>query len=64
MKQFKQLALNVIDIEQQAIEEIKQYINDDFELACQLMFDCKGQSYCYWHGEVWSYWWKNSSDVS
>ncbi len=43
MKQFKQLALNVINIEQQAIEEIKQYINDDFELACQLMFNCTGR---------------------
>jgi len=43
MKQFKQLALNVINIEKQAIEEIKQYINDDFELACQLMFSCTGR---------------------
>ncbi|WP_076420113.1 KpsF/GutQ family sugar-phosphate isomerase [Colwellia sp. UCD-KL20] len=43
MKQFKQLALNVIDIEKQAIEDIKQYINDDFELACQLMFNCTGR---------------------
>lgn len=43
MKNFKQLALNVIDIEKQAIEEIKQYINNNFELACQLMFNCKGR---------------------
>jgi len=43
MKQFKQLALDVINIEKQAIEEIKQYINDDFELACQLMFNCTGR---------------------
>lgn len=43
MKQFKQLALNVIDIEKQAIEDIKQYIDDDFELACQLMFNCTGR---------------------
>jgi arabinose-5-phosphate isomerase len=43
MKNFKQLALNVIDIEKQAIEEIKQFINDDFEKACQLMIDCSGR---------------------
>lgn len=43
MKQFKQLALNVIDIEKQAIEDIKQFINDDFELACNLMFNCSGR---------------------
>lgn len=43
MKNFKQLALNVIDIERQAIEEIKQFINDDFEKSCEFMFDCKGR---------------------
>lgn len=43
MKKFKQLALNVIDIEKQAIEDIKQFINDDFELACNLMFNCTGR---------------------
>ncbi len=43
MKNFKELALNVIDIEKQAIEEVKQYINDDFEKACQYMFECSGR---------------------
>lgn len=43
MKQFKQLALDVIEIEKQAIDDIKQYINEDFELACQLMFNCTGR---------------------
>ena len=43
MKQFKQLALNVIEIEKQAIDELKQFINDDFELACNLMFNCTGR---------------------
>lgn len=43
MKQFKQLALNVIEIEKKAIEELKQFINDDFELACHLMFNCTGR---------------------
>jgi arabinose-5-phosphate isomerase len=43
MQNFKQLAKNVIEIEQQAIAELVQYIDDSFELACQLMFHCKGR---------------------
>jgi len=43
MKNFKQLAKNVIEIERQAIAELVQYIDDSFELACQLMFHCKGR---------------------
>ncbi|GHE93120.1 KpsF/GutQ family sugar-phosphate isomerase [Thalassotalea profundi] len=43
MKNFKQQALNVIQIEQQAINEISQFIDECFEDACQLMFDCKGR---------------------
>lgn len=43
MKNFKQLAKNVIEIEQQAITEIMQFIDDNFELACQLMFQCTGR---------------------
>jgi len=43
MKNFKQLAKNVINIEQQAIIELLEYIDDSFEYACQLMFNCKGR---------------------
>jgi len=43
MKNFKQLAKNVIDIEQKAIQELSQYIDDSFEKACQLMMDCQGR---------------------
>ena len=43
MQNFKLLAKNVINIEQQAIAELLQYIDDNFELACQLMFHCKGR---------------------
>jgi arabinose-5-phosphate isomerase len=43
MNNFKQLALDVIHIEQQAIAELAQYIDQGFELACQLMFDCQGR---------------------
>jgi len=43
MKNFKQLATQVIEIEQQAIKELLQYVDDSFELACQLMFNCQGR---------------------
>lgn len=43
MQNFKELAKNVIEIEQQAIAELVQYVDDNFELACQLMFNCTGR---------------------
>tara|TARA_R110001583_G_scaffold43107_6_gene137072 strand:- start:8378 stop:9343 length:966 start_codon:yes stop_codon:yes gene_type:complete len=43
MKNFKELAKNVINIEQQAITELLQYIDDSFEKACHLMFNCQGR---------------------
>ncbi len=43
MKDFKQLAKNVINIEQNAINELLQYIDDDFVNACETMFDCTGR---------------------
>ena len=43
MKNFKQLATQVIEIEQQAIKELLQYVDHSFELSCQLMFDCQGR---------------------
>ncbi len=43
MQNFKQLAKNVIEIEQQAIAELVQFVDDSFELACQLMYHCKGR---------------------
>ncbi len=43
MNNFKELAKNVIRIEQQAIIELLQYIDDSFEQACQLMFNCQGR---------------------
>jgi len=43
MKNFKQLASQVIQIEQQSIQELQQYIDDNFEQACQLMFACRGR---------------------
>lgn len=42
-KNFKQLAKNVIEIEQRAIAELVNFIDDQFELACQFMFACKGR---------------------
>lgn len=43
MKNFKQLAKQVIDIENQTISELNQYIDDNFALACEQMFYCKGR---------------------
>ncbi|GAA5138257.1 KpsF/GutQ family sugar-phosphate isomerase [Thalassotalea piscium] len=43
MKNFKQQALNVIQIEQEAINELTKFIDDSFTKACQLMFDCTGR---------------------
>jgi arabinose-5-phosphate isomerase len=43
MKDFKQLATQVIKIEQQSIGELLQYIDESFERACQLMFKCRGR---------------------
>ncbi|WP_394227581.1 KpsF/GutQ family sugar-phosphate isomerase [Pseudoalteromonas spongiae] len=33
----------VLEIEKNAIEQLAQYINDDFSNACQVMYDCKGR---------------------
>ena len=33
----------VLEVEAQALREIEQYINADFEHACQLMFHCTGR---------------------
>ncbi|GLX81693.1 KpsF/GutQ family sugar-phosphate isomerase [Thalassotalea eurytherma] len=43
MKDFKQLAKNVIDIEQQAVVGLHRFIDDNFAQACQYMYDCKGR---------------------
>ena len=43
MKNFKEIAKNVINIEQQAIAELLQYIDDNFEKACQIMYHCQGR---------------------
>jgi arabinose-5-phosphate isomerase len=43
MKDFKQLAQNVIEIEQQAIAELSAFIDDDFAKACEIMFNCTGR---------------------
>ncbi|MGJ8680674.1 KpsF/GutQ family sugar-phosphate isomerase [Paraglaciecola sp.] len=40
---FKQSALRVLKIEQQAIEQLAQYIDDSFEQTCELLLSCKGK---------------------
>ena len=43
MMNFKTIANNVINVELEAIQELHQYIDENFEQACQQMFDCKGR---------------------
>lgn len=40
---FRQSALKVIEIESQAIKQLCQYINADFEQACEILLNCKGK---------------------
>jgi arabinose-5-phosphate isomerase len=41
--QFKQSALKVLSIEQQAIAQLTQYIDQSFEQTCELLLSCKGK---------------------
>lgn len=43
MTKFKKSALRVLEIETQAIEQLTQYIDDDFTKACELIISCKGK---------------------
>lgn len=43
MTKFKKSALQVLEIERQAIEQLTQYIDDDFTKACELIMACKGK---------------------
>ncbi|MEP0355369.1 KpsF/GutQ family sugar-phosphate isomerase [Paraglaciecola sp.] len=43
MTKFKKSALQVLEIERQAIEQLTQYIGDDFTKACELIIACKGK---------------------
>jgi arabinose-5-phosphate isomerase len=40
---FKQSGLRVLHIEQQAIEQLAQYLDSEFEKACELIMACKGK---------------------
>ena len=40
---FIQQGLRVLDIERQALSDIAQYVNESFDQACQLMYDCSGR---------------------
>ncbi len=40
---FTQSALRVLEIEQQAIAQLRQYINQDFEKACEILKQCTGK---------------------
>ncbi|ARJ41455.1 D-arabinose 5-phosphate isomerase [Pantoea alhagi] len=40
---FQQAGKEVLDIERQGLEQLDQYINDDFTRACEMMFWCQGK---------------------
>ncbi|WP_371188047.1 KpsF/GutQ family sugar-phosphate isomerase [Thalassotalea maritima] len=42
-EQFKQHGRSVINIEKQAVDNLTQYVDDNFAKACQLMFECLGR---------------------
>ena len=41
---FRIRAAEVLRIEAAAVEQLQQYLNADFNLACQLIFDSKGKT--------------------
>lgn len=42
-KTFRQQALQVLQIEAHAVQQLEQYLNQDFERACQLLLETKGK---------------------
>lgn len=44
MVDFRLRAAEVLKIEATAVAQLAQYLNDDFNLACQLIFDSKGKT--------------------
>jgi arabinose-5-phosphate isomerase len=42
-RSFRELGERVIDIETTAVSGLKQYLNDDFEHACELLLNCRGR---------------------
>lgn len=40
---FQQVGKDVLRIEREGLSNLEQYINDDFDLACQQMFACQGK---------------------
>ncbi len=40
---FQQTGKKVLQIEQEGLAELAQYINDDFSLACEKIFHCQGR---------------------
>lgn len=40
---FAQVGKQVLLTEREGLEQLDQYINDDFNRACEMMFDCRGK---------------------
>ncbi|WP_115720023.1 KpsF/GutQ family sugar-phosphate isomerase [Gallaecimonas mangrovi] len=42
-RDFSRFGHDVLEVEKQAIEGLHQFLGDDFDQACQTLFDCKGK---------------------
>lgn len=43
MVDYRASARRVLDIESKAVAELQQYLNEQFQQACELMFNCQGR---------------------
>lgn len=59
---FQQAGKEVLAIERECLAELDQYINQNFTLACEKMFWCKGKLSS-WGWEIGAYWAQNGGNV-
>ena len=52
---FQQAGKEVLHIERQGLEQLDQYINEDFTCACERIFTA-GKSGGNGHGQIGTYW--------
>lgn len=60
---FQQAGKEVLAIERECLAELDQYINQNFTLACEKMFWCKGESCRHGDGEIGAHRAQNGGNV-
>lgn len=40
---FRTAGINVLRIEREGLEQLDQYINEDFSRACEILYHCRGK---------------------